>query len=74
MLGNSMLVVVTRASLKKQNSQVLLILCLITFLILGKKWHPLYEVIVLPNSNCERELILQNYTSFLNYFILRPYI
>jgi len=58
MLGNSMLEVVTRASLKKQNSQVLLILCLTTFLTLGKKWHPLYVVIMLPNSNCERELML----------------
>jgi geranylgeranyl pyrophosphate synthase len=56
MLGKSMLVVVTRASLKKQNSQVLLTQCQITFLTSGKKWRPLYVVIALPNSNCESDV------------------
>jgi hypothetical protein len=52
-LGRSMPVVVTRASLKKQNSQVLLTLCLTTFLISGKKLHPLT---VVPNSSSQRDL------------------
>jgi hypothetical protein len=44
-----MLVVVTRVSLRKQNSQALLTLYLITYLISGKKLELFIVVAMLPN-------------------------
>jgi hypothetical protein len=56
MLGKYMPVVITRASLKKQKSQVLLTLYQTIFLTSGRKWHLLCVVIVLPNLNCEKDV------------------